>query len=95
MSAIMNMNNQGAAAQVVRTIPHTIDNVDSNVLSEPGLVTVIDESETGDISVILWEDESAVVYSGSASFINSLQLVVKKVNLAGTSIDASKIKLFR
>lgn len=95
MSAIMNMNNQGAAAQIVRTIPHTIDNVDANVLAEPGLVTVIDEAETGNISVILWEDESALVYSGSASFINSLQLVVKKVVLAGTTIDTAKIKLNR
>jgi nitrate reductase NapAB chaperone NapD len=95
MSFITNLSNQAATVQVVSTLDHTIDNVATNVLEVPGLLTVTDESETGSISVILWGDTASTVIDGSASFINTMQLVVKKVNLAGTSIDTSKIKLFR
>ena len=95
MSFITNLSNQAASVQVVSTLDHTIDNVNANVLEVPGLVTVTDEAETGTIRVLLWSDTVESDYSGSAAFINSLQLVVKKVFLAGTSIDATKIKVMR
>jgi len=95
MSFVHNINNEAATPQVVRTLQHTIDNVGTNVLEVPGLVTVTDESETGTIRVLLWGDTTETDYAGSAAFINSLQLVVKKVYLGGTSIDATKIKVMR
>jgi hypothetical protein len=95
MSFITNLSNQAATVQVVSSLDHTIDNVATNVLEVPGLLTVTDESETGSIRVLLWGDTVESDYSGSAAFINSLQLVVKKVYLGGTSIDTTKIKVMR
>jgi len=72
--------------QGTERVAHTMDDVAANVLTEPALFCVKDDSVTGDIMVVLWGEPLASKAVMDAQKADSKNILVKKIYLTGTTI---------
>jgi len=83
--------------QCTKRISHTLDDIDTNVLDLPAWFSLVDDTTTGDIMIVLWNEnvsEKAVMPAQQAHRDN---ILVRKIYRTGTDvgITAASFTLYR
>lgn len=82
--------------QCTKRVSHTIDDVDSNIIEPPAWFSLVDDTKTGTIMVVLANEELTEKATMDVQKAARDNILVKKIYATGTvSITATDITLYR